>query len=152
MECSICKERARGAQEFARVGAWVFDVTKAKQIAAMKKIRQISVEEVRSTALPPPPREGYTSLGGFAVDEEHLSHIPDPTEPVIIGIFPTPPRLKKNDLHFVLDGHHHMVRAAHEGRGVSACFLTMNETRRCMMPNSLSQLRRLREQFDGSME
>jgi hypothetical protein len=95
MESSICKERARGAQEFARVGAWVFDVTKAKQIAAMNKIRQISVKEVRSTALPPPPREGYTSLSGFAVDEEHLSHIPDPTEPVIIGTFPTPPRIKR---------------------------------------------------------
>lgn len=146
MECSICTERAEGAPEFFRLGGWVFDVNKAKQIAGKKhrEIHQVSAEEVRSLALMPPPREGYSNFGGFHVDEEHLSHIPDPTEPVMFATFPDPPRLKKDDCPFVLDGHHRMVRAAHEGRGVSAYLLTANETRRCMLPESRSRLRRLR--------
>lgn len=146
MECSICRERARGAREFFHLGAWVIDVTRAKQIVGRKnrEVHQISAEEVRSMALPPPRRKGYTSLVGFAVDEKHVSHIPDPAEPVIIGTFPDPPRMKGKIVHFVLDDHHRMVRAAREGRGVSAYLLSMDETRRCKMPDSRSLPRRLR--------
>jgi len=143
MECSICVERARGAPEFFHLGGWVIDVNKAKQIAGRKnrEIHQVTAEEVRSLALPPPPRKGFSNFGGFHVDKQHLSHLPDPTEPVIIATFPDPKRLKKDAWRFVLDGHHRMVLAAHDGRGVSAYFLTANETRRCMLPESRSQLR-----------
>lgn len=137
MECPICKERARGDREFANFGPLVFDVTKAKRIVGRKnrKINQLSAEEVRSMALPRPPRKGYTTISLFNIDKRHLSHIPDRTEPVIFGTFANPPGVKK-EVNFILDGRHRMVRAAHEGRSVSAYVLTASETRRCTLQDS----------------
>ena len=123
----------------------MFDVTRVKRIVGRKnrEIHQISAEVVRSQALPHLPRKGYTTSTEFNVDEDHLSHIPDPTEPVIFGAFSNPPGVKK-EVHFILDGRHRMVRAAHEGRGVSAYVLRAIETRRCTLPDSRPRFRRLR--------
>jgi hypothetical protein len=101
-----------------------------------QNIVQLSSEQVRTEALPPPPREGYSVIGGFdaAVDEDHLSHIPDPTEPVIVASLPPASGSDHGDLHILIDGYHRMMLAAREGRGVSAYVLTVDESRRCILP------------------
>jgi hypothetical protein len=137
MKCLICEERAKGKKEVARFGPIYWDITKAKQIAKERQnIIELPPEQVREEALSPAPREGYSVIGGFetVIDEDHLSHIPDPTEPVIVACLPPYPGGDQGDLPIVIDGHHRMVLAAREGRGVSAYFLSLDESRRCILP------------------
>jgi len=137
MTCSICLASARGEQEYAYTGGLLWDITKAKQIAKeSQNIVQLSPEQVRTEALSPPGREGYTVISGFEnfIDEKHFSHIEDPAEPVIVGSFPSRSSRDKSRVHIVIDGHHRMVLAAREGRCVIAYVLNAAESRLCILP------------------
>lgn len=119
--CAICSQRELGGVEIYELkgegGSSVFDVEKAKQIAAGGR-RPVLVP---ADALAP-------LLEASHYEEGHLPHV-GPDSPGILG--------QRFTGLFILDGVHRAVRCLHEQRDFHACVLTQQETLSCLVLQDL---------------
>src|SRR3954469_722666 len=93
--CENCPENDSGAEWYRFMGAFVFDVKLAKQLAAGNEICQVSAENLKKYGLPIEKHDWQTREDGtrfktislFGINEEHLAHIPaeNMAEPVLFA-------------------------------------------------------------------
>ena len=119
--CAICSQRKLGGVEVYELkgegGSSVFDVEKAKQIAAAGR-RPVLVP---ADALAP-------FLEASHYEEAHLPHV-GPGSPGILG--------QRFSGLFILDGVHRAARCLHERRDFHAYVLTQQETLSCLVLQDL---------------
>ena len=119
--CPICSQRELGGAEVfelkGEAGASIFDVEKAKQIAADgRPVEQIPVNMLAQL------------IASSHYEKAHLPHV-DPATPGIIG--------QRFTGFFILDGVHRAVRSLHEHRAFHAYVLTQQETLSCLVLQDL---------------
>jgi hypothetical protein len=119
--CAICLQRKLGGVEVYELkgegGSSVFDVEKAKQIAADGR---------RPVLVPPDALAPFLEASHY--EEAHLPHV-DLAAPGILG--------QRFSGLFILDGVHRAARCLHEQRDFHACVLTQQETLSCLVLQDL---------------
>ena len=119
--CKICAQRKLGGAEVYELkgpgGSSVFDVEKAKQIAAGGR---------RPVFVPADALAQFLAASHY--EEAHLPHV-DPDSPGILG--------QRFSGLFIVDGVHRATRCLHEQRDFHACVLTQQETLSCLVLQDL---------------
>lgn len=142
--CINCPSPTWDGSEFYQFIVGTFDVRKARKIVAdgREVSGELTRENLKALMLPVDSpddtwkvdesgRKYKTLQVGVAVNEKHLTHIPEEklSEPVILIPFRIWSRRDKKDAvsHVLIDGSHRAVRLCREGKPVMAYVLTEKE-------------------------